>query len=58
MTTIAILPNSPGAQGTHYRVIAGQKQSVGRTAGLEALVAAELRAAADRAAAMVRGLSP
>src|SRR5438132_7238165 len=33
MTTIAILPDSPGAQGTRYRAIAGRKQSVGRTAG-------------------------
>jgi|SRR5438445_10827761 len=120
MTTIAILPDTPGAQDTQYRAIAGRKQSVGRTAGealdaltpqldesqtgtlvvvqqlrpdqfftavqqqrlqelmarwreardagkslppaelaeLDALVAAELRAAADRAAAMVRGLTP
>src|SRR5437667_1433039 len=33
MTTNAILPDSPGAQGTRYRAIAGRKQSVGRTAG-------------------------
>jgi len=33
MTTIAIVPESPGTQGTQYRAIAGNKQSVGRTAG-------------------------
>jgi hypothetical protein len=33
MTTIAILPENPGTRGTHYRAIAGEKQSVGRTAG-------------------------
>jgi hypothetical protein len=120
MTTIAILPENPGTQGTRFRAIAGQKQSVGRTAGealdaltpqldesqagtlvvvqqlhpdhffsaeqqkrlealmarwrqgrdtntslppteqaeLDALVEAELRAAADRATAMVRRLAP
>jgi hypothetical protein len=33
MTTIAIVPENPGTQGTQYRAIAGSKQSVGRTAG-------------------------
>ena len=120
MTTIAILPESPGTQGTRFRAIAGPKQSVGRTAGealdaltpqlddsqtgtlvvvqqlrpdqfftaeqhqrleelmarwrqardagtplppteqaeLDALVEAELRASAKRAAALVHGLAP
>jgi hypothetical protein len=120
MTTIAILPENPGSVGTQYRAVAGQRQSVGRTAGealdaltaqldesqagtlvvvqqlrpdcfftsgqqkrleelmarwrqardqgsslrpteqaeLDALVEAELRAAADRAAALVHGLIP
>jgi hypothetical protein len=33
MTTIAILPENPGTRGTQYRAIAGEKQSIGRTAG-------------------------
>jgi hypothetical protein len=33
MTAIAILPENPGVEGTRYRAFAGQKHSVGRTAG-------------------------
>jgi hypothetical protein len=46
MTTIAIVPDSPGTQGTQYRAIAGNKQSVGRTAGeaLDALTPHEAEA--------------
>jgi hypothetical protein len=33
MTTIAILPDTPGSASTTYRAIAGQKQGVGKTAG-------------------------
>jgi hypothetical protein len=41
MTTIAIIPDNPGSQPTSYRAIAGNVQSVGRTAGeaLDALTA-------------------
>ncbi len=41
MTTIAIVPDNPGTQPTNYRAIAGDRQSVGRTAGeaLDALTA-------------------
>jgi hypothetical protein len=41
MTTIAILPESPGARDTRYRAVAGLKHSIGRTAGeaLDALTA-------------------
>src|SRR5262245_19443307 len=41
MTTIAILPESPGAQPTGYRAVAGRVHSVGRTAGeaLDAITA-------------------
>jgi hypothetical protein len=41
MTTIAILPETPGPQPTSYRAIAGDIQSVGRTAGeaLDAITA-------------------
>jgi hypothetical protein len=41
MTTVAIMPDSPGEQGTTYRAVAGTAQSVGRTAGeaLDALTA-------------------
>jgi len=33
MTTIAIMPETPGSAGTGYRAIAGAKQAVGKTAG-------------------------
>jgi hypothetical protein len=33
MTTIAIVPEKPGASETTYRALAGKMQSVGRTAG-------------------------
>ena len=33
MTTIAIVPDKPGASGTTYRALTGKIQSVGRTAG-------------------------
>jgi hypothetical protein len=41
MTTIAILPESPGSPTTVYRAVAGNKQSVGQSAGqaLDALTA-------------------
>jgi hypothetical protein len=41
MTTISILPENPGGNGTTYRAVAGKLQSVGRTAGeaLDALTA-------------------
>src|SRR5437867_3785890 len=41
MTTIAILPESPGSPSTTYRAVAGTKQSVGNSAGeaLDALTA-------------------
>jgi hypothetical protein len=41
MTTVAILPESLGADGPTYRAVAGGIQSVGRTAGeaLDALTA-------------------
>ena len=41
MTTVAILPESPGDEETAYRAVAGSVQSVGRTAGeaLDALTA-------------------
>jgi hypothetical protein len=33
MTTIAIMPESPGTESTNYRAIAGLKQATGKTAG-------------------------
>jgi hypothetical protein len=41
MTAVAIMPDSPGEEGTLYRAVAGTAQSVGRTAGeaLDALTA-------------------
>jgi hypothetical protein len=33
MTTIAILPETPGSPHTQYRAVAGQLHSVGKTAG-------------------------
>src|SRR5690348_6528167 len=41
MTTVAILPESTGKDGPTYRAVAGNLQSVGRTAGeaLDALTA-------------------
>ena len=41
MTMIAILPESPGSPTTTYRAVAGDKQSVGHSAGqvLDALTA-------------------
>jgi hypothetical protein len=33
MTTIAIMPETPGSQNTTYRAVAGHKQAVGRTVG-------------------------
>ncbi len=33
MTTIAILSESPGSPTTNFRAVAGDKQSVGKTAG-------------------------
>lgn len=55
MTTIAIIPETPGAADTRYLAIAGTQQSVGQTAGqaLDALTA-QLSEVAQRTLLVVR----
>jgi len=59
MTTIAILPESPGSPATSYRAVAGTLESVGRTAG-EALdgLMAQLDQTATGTLAVVQQLRP
>jgi hypothetical protein len=59
MTTVAIMPDSPGDAETVYRAVAGSAQSVGRTAGeaLDAL-AAQLGEEASGTLVVVQNLRP
>jgi hypothetical protein len=59
MTTIAILPENPGSPTTSYRAVAGDKQSVGSSAGqaLDAL-AAQLSEAESGTLIVVQNLRP
>ena len=59
MTTVAIMPDYPGEEGTPYRAVAGTAQSVGRTAGeaLDALTA-QLGKEASGTLVVVQNLRP
>ena len=59
MITIAILPESPGSPTTTYRAVAGNKQSVGQSAGqaLDALTA-QLSEAESGTLVVVQNLRP
>ncbi len=59
MTTIAILPETPGVPATRFRAVAGQVQGVGRTAG-EALdaVTAQLDESVGGTLVVVQQLRP
>ena len=59
MTTIAILPESPGSPTTTYRAVAGNKQSVGKSTGqaLDALTA-QLSDAESGTLVVVQSLRP
>lgn len=59
MTTIAILPETPGSPDTRFLAIAGQRHSVGQTEGqaLDALTA-QLSEAERHSLLVVRHLSP
>ena len=52
MTTITILPENAGANGTTYRAVAGKRESAGRTAG-EALDALTAQLDEDEAGTLV-----
>jgi hypothetical protein len=52
MTTITIVPESPGAPATKYRAVAGKAQAVGKTAG-EALDALTSQLGEDTESGMV-----
>ncbi len=59
MTTIAILPESPGGQPTTYRAVAGRLASVGNTAGeaLDALTS-QLDEGASGTLVVVQNMRP
>ena len=59
MTTVAIMPDSPGEEGATYRAVAGSVQSVGRTAG-EALdgLTSQLGEEEARTLVIVQNLRP
>jgi len=59
MTTIAILPENPDSPTSGYRAVAGDKQSVGKTAGqaLDALTA-QLNEAESGTLVVVQNLRP
>lgn len=52
MTTITIVPEPQASNGTTWRAVAGQRQSVGRTAG-EALDALTAQMSADETGTLV-----